>query len=164
MRYMSLPAEQREVLLASLEDMPRYLGDCVRALTPELTCRRAEDDSFSPLEQVWHLADLEREGFGFRIERLLTETEPQLPDFDGTAIAAARNYRALALEEGLEAFRVARARNLAKFRSLENTDWNRGGNQEGVGRVTLCDLPIFMAQHDASHREELESWKRQMLT
>jgi len=86
-----------------------------------------------------------------------------LPDFDGAAVATARNYRSRSLEEGLEAFRDARARNLARLRSLARDDWNRSGNQDGVGQVTLCDLPSFMAQHDASHREELESWKRQLL-
>jgi len=54
-QYVSLPPEQREALLASLDDMPRYLEDLVSALTPELTRRRAPDDLFSPVEQIWHL-------------------------------------------------------------------------------------------------------------
>jgi hypothetical protein len=34
------------------------------------------------------------------------------------------------------------------------------GTQEGVGKVSLCDMPGFMSQHDSAHRGEIESWKR----
>ena len=163
MQYMSLPVEQREALLASLANMPQYIEETVRVLTPQITRKRGRNDLFSPVEQVWHLADLEREGFGLRIERLLTEDEPRLPDFDGAAIAAARQYRSLSLQEGLVAFREARRRNLSLFRTVKTEAWNRGGLQDGVGRVSLCDMPSFMAQHDAAHRAEIEAWKVQML-
>jgi hypothetical protein len=163
MQYMSLPIEQREALLASLANMPQFIEDTVRVLTPQITRQRGRNDLFSPVEQVWHLADLEREGFGLRIERLLAEDEPRLPDFDGAAVAAARQYRSLSLREGLIAFREARRRNLSRLRAVKGEAWNRGGQQDGVGRVSLCDMPSFMAQHDAAHRAEIEEWKAQVL-
>ena len=162
MQYMSLPVAQREALLASLANMPRYIEATMRVLTPEIARRRGHNDLFSPVEQVWHLADLEREGFGQRIDRLLTEAEPRLPDFDGAAIATARQYRSLSLQEGLVAFREARRRNLSILRTLKAEAWNRVGQQDGVGRVSLCDMPSFMAQHDAAHRDEIETWKAQV--
>jgi hypothetical protein len=162
MKYMALPVEQREALMRSLEDMPQYLEREFLALQPELTCQPAPDGTFSPVEQVWHLADLEREGFGSRIDKLLAEREPLLPDFDGAAMAAARHYRSLSLTEGLDAFRTARRSNLAKLRSLAAEAWARSGQQEGVGKVSLCDLPGFMSQHDAAHRAEIAAWKSQL--
>jgi hypothetical protein len=33
--------------------------------------------------------------------------------------------------------------------------WPRAGVQEGVGDVTLAEIPARMAEHDASHREEI---------
>jgi hypothetical protein len=162
MQYMALPVEQREALMRSLEDMPQYLERELLALQPELTRQPAPDGTFSPVEQVWHLADLEREGFGWRIDRLLSEREPQLPDFDGAAIAAARHYRSLSLSEGLDAFGVARRSNLAKLRGLAAEAWSRTGQQQGVGRVSMCDLPSFMSQHDAAHRAEIAAWKSQL--
>jgi len=159
MQYMALALEQREALLATLDDMPHYLEHALRSLTPELMCQPGADGAMSPVEQVWHLADLEREGFGFRIDSLLSECEPHLPDFDGAAIAAARRYRSLSLTAGLAAFREARQRNLAKLRTVAAEAWARGGQQEGVGRVTLCDMPSFMSQHDAAHRAEITAWK-----
>jgi DinB superfamily len=162
MKYMSLPMEQRAALMRSLEDMPQYLEHELLALRPEVIRQPAPDGTFSPVEQVWHLADLEREGFGSRIDKLLSEPEPQLPDFDGAAIAAARHYRSLSLTEGLAAFRTARRSNLAKLRSLAGEAWARSGQQQGVGKVSLCDLPAFMSQHDAAHRAEIAAWKSQL--
>ena len=164
MKYMALPPEQREALMRSLEDMPQYLEHELHALRPELIRQPAPDGTFSPVEQVWHLADLEREGFGSRIDKLLSEREPQLPDFDGAAIAVARHYRSLSLTEGLDAFRTARRSNLAKLRGLaaDADAWARSGQQEGLGKVSLCDLPSFMSQHDAAHRAEIAAWKAQL--
>ncbi|MDE2149788.1 MAG: DinB family protein [Gammaproteobacteria bacterium] len=158
---MKLEPAQREALLAALDAMPRYLSDAFSGLTSDRARTPGADGSFAPVEQVWHLADLEREGFGPRIEKLLSEHEPRLPDFDGTTVAAARRYRELSLERGLSAFAEARRRNLAKLRTIAPDAWTRGGTQEGVGRVSLCDIPGFMSQHDASHRAEIEAWKKQ---
>jgi DinB superfamily len=108
MQYMKLNPAPREELLASLVDTAEYLREMVGGLTPEQARIPGPDGGFSPIEQVWHLADLEREGFGERIRRLISEPEPQLLDFDGTRIAAERNYRSLSLDEGLVAFTEAR--------------------------------------------------------
>lgn len=159
MQYMALAQEQREALLRTLEDMPPYLEREMLGLTPEQARLPGPDGSFSPVEQVWHLADLEREGFGGRIERLLSECEPRLPDVDGAAVAAARQYRALSLAAGLAAFRQARQHNLARLRCVDANAWTRSGVQDGVGRVSLCDLPGLMSQHDAAHRAEIAAWK-----
>jgi hypothetical protein len=113
------------------------------------------------VEQCWHLADLEREGYAVRIRRLLDETNPLLPDFDGTQVARERNYRARPLSDALLAFREARAANLAALRRAEAGDWLREGVQEGVGPVALCDIPAMMDEHDEAHRTEIEAWLRE---
>ncbi len=43
---------------------------------------------------------------------------------------------------------------------LPDFDGTRRGEQEGVGAIVLCDIPAMMGEHDASHREEIEEWKR----
>jgi hypothetical protein len=158
MEYMKLGAADRHALLADLATMPRHLGELFGGLSGEHALQPGPAGLFSPVEQVWHLADLEREGFGVRIDRLLQEQEPQLPDFDGTAIALARNYRALSLADGLRAFEDARRDNLAKLQCVPDSAWQRSGTQEGVGNVALCDMPHFLQQHDAAHREEIRRW------
>jgi hypothetical protein len=107
------------------------------------------------LEQAWHLADLEREGYGLRIERLLQEADPLLPDFEGDRIARERSYRTRSLEEALAAFASARAANLARLQAQPPAAWARAGVQQGVGPITLADVPRMMLEHDDSHRAEI---------
>ena len=160
MQYMRLSAVERKDLMSSLAGMKDYLRQAFESLTPEEALVPGPGGSFCPVEQVWHLADLEREGFGLRIERLLTELNPHLPDFDGTRVARERNYRSLELEEGLKAFEAARDANLAALLAVLVPDWTRRGTQEGVGELTLCDMPTFLHQHDQAHVAEIEQWKQ----
>ena len=159
MRYMKLTRTQRDDLLAALAAMPGYLRTVFYGLSAEQARTPVPDGAFSPVEQVWHLADLEREGFAERIRRLMSEQEPQLADFDGTRIAAERDYRSLSLEEGLRAFAEARRRNIDSLPAQDSVLWFRRGLQEGVGDVSLCDMPDFMLQHDAAHKLEIEAWR-----
>jgi len=162
MQYMKLSPPQRDELLASLAAMPELLVQEFAALAPDAATLAGPDGAFSPVEQVWHLADLEREGFGERIRRLQSEDDPQLPDFDGARIAAERDYRALPLAAGLQAFAAARRANLAALPGIDSPLWQRAGTQEGVGRVSLCDIPAMMLQHDASHRAEIAAWRNSL--
>ena len=160
MQYMKFSGAQREELMASLAGMKDYLRGTFQSLTPEEARVPGPSGAFSPVEQVWHLADLEREGFGSRIRRLQTELNPHLPDFDGAKIAHERNYRSLSLLAGLEAFEAARGANIAAFLAVAPQDWGRSGTQDGVGEVSLCDLPTFLHQHDQAHVAEIQEWKQ----
>ena len=159
MRYLGLAVMEQNALLAELEAMPDHLATAFAALSSEEAAVAGPDGALAPVEQCWHLADLEREGYGLRIERLLRETEPFLPDFDGARIARERAYRSLSLADGLAAFRQARRDNLARLRTLSAEQWQRDGSQEGVGPIALCDVPAMMAEHDAGHRGEIEAWQ-----
>ena len=143
--------------LAELAAMPDFLERAGRELGVDGAAAPGPGGTFSLLEQAWHLADLEREGFGLRIERLQQEEGPHLPDFDGARIAQERNYKGRALGEGLAAFRAARTRNLEALRRLPEDAWGRAGTQENVGPIALRDIPARMAEHDAGHREEIRA-------
>ena len=142
MRYLALETAEQEALMARLEEMPRFLEAALGALSAGEAVVRASDGTFAPVEQCWHLADLERDGFLVRIRRLLREDDPQLPDFDGERVAEERRYRTLSLVEGLRAFRDGEGRDALALRSIHGVTWNRAGRQEGVGGRALrhpCD-------------------------
>jgi hypothetical protein len=153
-----MDGSSQKALLANLGTMPEYLAERFSGLTADEALRPGPAHTFSPVEQCWHLADLEREGFGERMRRLRAEEKPTLPDFDGETIARERNYRAKSLAEALAAFRRARAENLAFIATIDSAEWNRDGVQDGVGPVALCDIPVMMSEHDAAHRAEIEAW------
>jgi hypothetical protein len=150
----------QQALLASLAAMPEFLAVRFEGLSAAEALRPGPANTFSPVEQCWHLADLEREGFGERMRRLRAEEKPTLPDFDGETLARERNYRGKSLAEALAAFRRARAENLALIATIDATEWKRDGVQEGLGPVALCDIPFMMSEHDAAHRAEIEAWSR----
>jgi hypothetical protein len=160
MQYMQLDELKRDELMNALAAMHTFLREAFGSLTQDEARTPSPAGTFSPVEQVWHLADLEREGFAVRIARLQRETEPHLPDFDGARIARERNYRARTLADGLDAFEAARAANLLVLQQLDKEAWLRRGTQEGVGAVSLCDMPVFLRQHDQAHIAEIEEWRR----
>jgi len=94
-QYMKLTKVQRRELTESLAAMKTFLRKIFESLTPQEVQTPGPAGSFSPVEQVWHLADLEREGFGVRIRRLQTEAKPHLPDFNGTKVAHGRREAAV---------------------------------------------------------------------
>jgi DinB family protein len=143
------------VLLRALEAMPADLQAAAEEMGEAAARLAPADGGFCLVEQAWHLADLEREGYGERIRRLLAEEDPELPDFDGARVAASRNYRARSLAAGIAAFRAARTANLAVLRSVPSGAWERGGRQAGVGAITLRDVPRMMRTHDDGHRAEI---------
>ena len=158
MQFLRMTSLEHDELLSRLAQMPEFLQAVFADLSASDVLLPGPDGSFSPVEQCWHLADLERDGYAVRIRRLLSEAEPVLPDFDGARVAKERRYQTLSIAAGIQAFRVARAANLATLRSIKMDEWLRAGIQEGVGAVALCDLPTMMAAHDAGHRQEIEGW------
>jgi hypothetical protein len=157
MQYMRLPPEGQQQMLDQLASMSTFLAERFGALVDDQATRRV-DNLFSPVEQVWHLADLEREGFGVRIERLLNEDDALLPDFDGAEVAQRRNYRGKSLHEGMRAFARARQDNIEALARVTPSEWTRRGVQQGVGPISLGDIPTMMAEHDAAHRDEINAW------
>jgi hypothetical protein len=79
MRYLGLATMEQDALLADLEAMPDYLTTAFAALSPADAVAAGADGTLAPVEQCWHLADLEREGYGLRIERLRAEVDPVRP-------------------------------------------------------------------------------------
>ena len=151
---MTDPVDVRGIL-AELEAMPGELEVAARRLDPDRWTVPPREGGFCLVEQAWHLADLEREGYGERIRRMLAEDDPLLADFDGDKVARERSYRTKSLEEGMAAFAAARTANVVLLRSLAPQSWDRAGRQEGVGPVALRDIPRMMREHDAAHRDEI---------
>lgn len=146
-----------EALLVTLESTAALLSRAAAALSPAEARRRPAAGGFSLVENVWHLADLEREGYGVRIHRILTESNPALLNFDGDRIARERVYQEKDVDRGIVHFARARAQNLEALAKLSRTEWKRSGAQEGVGCVRLADIPRMMVEHDRAHVAEIAS-------
>lgn len=144
-------------------DSPSVLRQLVAGLVEPTVRQRPSPDEFSAVEQVCHLRDLEIEGYGDRIRRILVEETPRLDDFDGARVAAERAYNNEAIESALNAFSEARTANLAVLRSLTEKQKARTGELAGVGEVNIPRLLAMMREHDEGHLDELRSLRRWLL-
>ena len=116
---------------------------------------RVRSGPFALVEHAWHIADLEREGFGERVRRLIAEEDPFLPDFDGERLAREREYLMADLAPAIAAFAGAREQTLRSLRAVSGGQWTRSGRQEGVGTITLAVMPQRILDHDFAHLNEI---------
>jgi len=152
---LTMKRREFEALLVTLESTAAVLSRAAATLSPAEARRRPAAGGFSLVENVWHLADLEREGYGLRIRRILSEANPALLNFEGDRMARERSYQERDIDRGIVLFARARAQNLEALRKLSRADWKRSGSQEGVGCVSLDDIPRMMTEHDRSHGTEI---------
>ena len=87
-----------QATLDALAEFPRRLEAHFAAVPPELL-RWAPprwdgipSERLTPVEQVWHLRDIEIDGYHHRFRRTLHEVHPLLPDLDSDALARDRHY------------------------------------------------------------------------
>ncbi|HJV90930.1 MAG TPA: DinB family protein [Holophagaceae bacterium] len=146
----ALDPRDRALTLATLSRMPERLEAWTRRLPEAALRQRSESGGFAPLEHIWHLAELEIV-FGTRLGRLRDEAQPHLEDFHGATAATVGRYLEREAAEGLARFRAARTANLAAFGALDEAQWRRGGTQEGLGPLTLAELPGRIMAHDLDH-------------
>ncbi len=143
-------------ILERLAEMPRQM----RAVATELVGRerfRPSSDArtFSLIDHACHLRDLEEEAYTLRIRRILREDDPKLPDFDGAAVAAERNYLTQDVATALRDFETARQRNIETLSALDNVVLERAGHLAGRGKTTLRRVAELILEHDSDHTAEI---------
>ena len=146
----------------NLAAFPSVLRRLTESAPPELLTKRSSTGGFALVEVAWHLADLEVEGYGVRLRRLLEEERPSLPDYRGDVVASERDYLRLPLAPALERFEKARAENVARIEAASEEDRQRAGEQEGAGTVTFERVVAMMVEHDTGHAGELTALCREL--
>jgi len=113
-------------------------------------------ETLTPLEQVCHVRDIERDGYLRRFHRLLSEDAPLLASIDGYALVRERDYAHDDARRALAAFRETRAETVALLGGLDAAQWRRGGSFEGYGAVTVRGLAHYLCSHDHQHLAGLQ--------
>jgi hypothetical protein len=150
-----LPRSELPESIERLGEMPGFVEAALDAVPPDEFLSRPAAGEFSLVEQACHLRDLEREGYLVRVRRMLSETLPTLEGFDGTAVAAARNYMAQDARIAAQEFAAARREVTGLLAATTAGDPEREAIFDGQ-RITLRDLVAMMEAHDRGHREEIE--------
>jgi hypothetical protein len=112
-------------------------------------------ERFGPLAQLWHVRDIELDGYRERFRRTLQETDPVLPDIDSYALAAERGTRGSAAQ-ALDEFEQARAGTVAMLAALSPAELARTAHFDGYGPVTMRGLMHYLCSHDQQHLAGLQ--------
>src|ERR1043165_1270899 len=107
-----------QALSEYLAEMPAVIKELARGLSQEELKRKPSDNEFSFQENVCHLRDIEKEGYTVRIEKLLNEHEPVLPDINGAKLAQERDYNSQDFEAALDELTKLREKNISVLSSL----------------------------------------------
>ncbi len=145
----------RDARLARLALTPSELTDAVAGADATARARRPAEASWSAVEVVAHLRDVE-ESFLDRLRLIVAMDEPPLPRSDPNRWAAERQYRRHDAVAAAAAFARRREETLAFLRALPPAAWPRAGvHLDGRGRRTIDQFLTVMAWHDENHLDQL---------
>lgn len=113
-------------------------------------------ERFTAIEQLWHVHDVEIDGYHQRFRRILGEEHPFLPDLGSEALAQARDYASRQAMPALEGFRAARERTVTMLSSLDAAQLGRTALFEDYGPTTTRGLVHFLCSHDQQHLAGLQ--------
>lgn len=132
------------------EELARLL---VLASDEQLTTRPSED-KWSIGEILAHLAEDEM-ATAWRYRQMLEHSGLALTGFDQDLWATMGNYGSRRPRESLELFRLLRAANLQFLEQMRPEHWECFGIHAERGRITIRELAVHMAGHDANHMEQI---------
>jgi hypothetical protein len=161
-------------ILSRLERTPAAAAHALAGRDGEALARRPEPQSWSSIEILCHLRDVE-ELFQLRFHTILALDEPVILAFSATPedlrawrIAGAighpfdpdrwaveRQYGRCDPHEALAAWRPRREEVVTLLSGLSGKEWERGGIHPSRGRRPLLEWVESLAAHDDNHLAQL---------
>jgi hypothetical protein len=142
-------------LVDALRAAPVVLEALLRNFTPEqVRAARGGDENWSVLEVVCHLRDAEERALE-RMRAMGDRSMPFLAGYDQVRWAIERKYAEADLPEALAAFKRFRAQHIAELAALPPGDWERAGEHEEQGRITISSHTLHLVSHDAIHAAQI---------
>jgi hypothetical protein len=157
---VSEPTEPSEIVresLAAAAAGPAQLRELADGLDDRDCRRKPGVGKLSLAEHVWHLRDMERDVFGPRLQRVLSEDDPRLEPLD------VEEHEDRDLEDDAESlgdviagFETARAANVALVEGTDAEQWQRPLQHPLIGRATFLDLVRRWGRHDSEHLRQID--------
>ncbi len=138
------------------ERTPTVLAELVAKASRDQLMARPSPGKWSIGEILAHLAEDEI-ATAWRYRQMVEHNGIELAGFDQDMWACTGDYASRLPEESLALFRLLRAANLQFLRNLSPAQWECYGIHTERGRITVRDLAVHMAGHDANHVEQIRS-------
>ncbi|GBD16245.1 hypothetical protein HRbin26_01140 [bacterium HR26] len=144
----------RAELLERLRRFPDRVANLVEDLSVETLRKAGCGGQWGAVEILAYLRDFDAETLQ-RLERILTEDEPEISEFDPDLMAIERGYAREDPFEALAAFRELRQDLVHRLSQLGEEQWQRTARHPEFGRVTLAELIERLAQYDQDAYQRL---------
>ena len=149
-------------LIDRLERFADVLPEVVGGLSPEDARWRPDENSWSILEIVTHLADEEVEDFRRRVELTLRDPDAPWPPIDPAGWAVERRYNEGSLADVLERWVAARRASVQWLRGLRDPDWAKTHQHPTLGSMRAGEVLVAWVAHDALHLRQVAKRLYQM--
>jgi len=113
-------------------------------------------ETFTAIEQICHVRDIELDGYHERFRSILHEESPVLANLDGYLLSQERHYKDAIPSEVFAAIRSSRAETLQILSDLTAEQCKRTAIFEGYGRLTILSLAHNLCSHDQQHLAGLQ--------
>lgn len=147
------PAARRSAL-AYLADTASLVGSLRQAMADAQGYAPPRAGGFSLVQHLWHLADVEQQGWALRFGRLLNETNPVLPGVDGDRLAREGRYQQRPWRAAARRFEAQRRRTLQALTHCDAAVLRRPVRFSGQP-ATGVEMLAAMLAHDHGHRSEM---------
>lgn len=129
---------------------PDILRELVAKASDEELTRQPNKHQWSIGEILAHLAEDEI-ATAWRYRQMVEHSGIQLAGFDQDLWARLGNYASRVPHDSLTLFRLLRNANLQFLQQITPEQWDCFGVHAERGRITIRDLVVHMAGHDANH-------------
>ena len=147
--------QNTDYLTDALRATPTVLEALLHGCTQEQAqTARGGDEGWSVVEVVCHLRDNEERALE-RMRLMRDETDPFIAAYDQEQWARERNYAADNLREALAAFVRLRTSHVAELSALTPAEWERTGQHQERGRITISSQTLRAVCHDTIHAAQL---------
>ena len=151
----SNPMTVLAVLTTNAADLQRLVGD----LSEEICERRPSAEAWSIREHVAHFYDTQ-EMLDTRVDRMLAHDDPDLAALSVFEFASQEDLHPTTAAETLAAFRLKRAKCVARLEALPLRDLWRTGRHPEFGQITILRQASYLAYHEQTHLPEIEQLRR----
>ena len=135
-------------------EAPEILATLIASRSAGQLTSRRRPDKWSVGEILAHLAEDEI-ATAWRYRQMVEHSGIDLAGFDQDMWARLGDYNSRAPQDSLELFKLLRSANLQFLRRLTPEQWECHGIHAERGRITVRDLAVHMAGHDANHIEQI---------
>ena len=150
-----MPPYIRKYLIdEALSATPGIITRFCKGIPEHIADQNQGPDYFTLREVLAHLADWEPIWLE-RIQRIVQEDSPVLPNIDEGEMAELNRYATTPVEVSLEKFATGRAALTAYLTSLPTDAFERSGIRPEVGTITVKDIATLVLAHDTYHIAQL---------